>query len=115
MEWILYIIAGIVALCIVFSIFYSICRKYPWIRLVLAIILGVASYFIWYEWWASLIVWALSFGALLLLTSSMTRRGNKIYCQKCGNDMIDTLEETDDYIKYYCPKCKNKGKIYLTR
>lgn len=115
MEWLWYIIGVIAGLIIVYSIFYAICRKYPWIRIVLALTIGIASYFVWYEWWASLIVFFFTFGFFLVLTSSSTKRGNNIYCLNCQHDMLDILEETDNYIKYYCPKCKTKGTIHLWR
>lgn len=115
MEWVLYVIGGFIGLCLVYAVFYALCRKFPWIRLVLAVILAIASYFVWYTWWISLIVLVLTWGLFLSLTSSSTRRGNKIRCPDCNNDILDILEETDDYLRYYCPKCKSKGTINLYR
>lgn len=113
--WILYIIGVIVVLLVVYALFYALCRKFPWVRWVLALSLAVVSYFVWQIWWISLIVFVFSYGVFLLMTSSKTKRGNNIHCLNCQHDILDIKEETDDHIDYYCPKCKTKGRIHLVR
>lgn len=115
MSWILNLILAIVVLAIVYKIFYEIFRKLPWLRFVLALALGVGAYFLWHVWWGSLLVFFFSFGLFIVMTKTTTRRGNPINCPNCDNDVLDIIEETDDYVDIYCPKCKHESRIHLYR
>ena len=102
------IILGLLALIIVNTILYVLCRKWRWLRWVLPLIVGIVSFFVWGKWWLALLIYLFTFGILLSITETKDKRGRAIHCSNCGYDMPDIEEETDAYIRYHCPKCDNE-------
>ena len=115
MEIILWIVGVIVVLIVIYGLFYGLCTRYPWIRFVLALAIGISTYFLWGIWWLSLLLFFMSFGIIISMTQTTTRRGTEIKCGECGHDMLDVISEDDHHISYRCYKCNHKGTVHLYR
>lgn len=115
MEIVIRIIGGFVVLVVAYGIFYFLCRSFPWLRWVLALGLGLGSFFLWGIWWVSLLIAFFSLGLFFSLTATKTRRGNAIVCDNCRHDILDILSQDDDHISYKCCKCGHRGSYSLHR
>lgn len=109
------IVGALILFEILAIVFKKICQRIPGFRWILALILGVVSYVIWETIIVSVLVFIFSAGFFILITSASTKRGNHIRCHRCGCDMVDIYNETDEYLQYKCPRCGNNQHVNLYR
>lgn len=113
--WILYILLGLVALGLIGALVSALCRAFPWLILVVPLVLGIVSFVLWHVWWVSLIIFFVCVGILSSLSETKTRRGNTVKCGNCGCTRVEIVTETDDVLVYKCPNCGEKGSYRLVR
>lgn len=111
------LIGLLVVLFLLTFITVALCYRFPSLKVIIPLIVGIGIWILSSAWWAGLIAFSILMAIIEKMTNTVVNSTDggryRIWCNECESDNVKVTKRDGNMILYHCNNCGKDSWTYL--